>query len=272
LRLDLEKYGNNNMVGYSEVTEISGSKVSREQVQRMYTRYRFASDFSKNKDVLEVACGSGQGLGYLANIAKRVVGVDIDQKLLDQAKKQYNKRGDIQLYQADAAKLPFNENSFDVIIMYEAIYYLPEPEKFICEARRVLRDKGILLVCSANCELSSFNPSPFSFKYFSASGLFDLLNKMGFLNISILGDCKVDVWSLKARVLSFIKKQAVNLHLIPKTMKGKELFKRIFMGELVSMPAEIDDSLGQYNPPVEISNAKSDRLHKVIYSIAYNHK
>jgi len=260
------------MVKYAEVTEISGSKVSVEQVQRMYTRYRFASNFCKAKEVLEVACGSGQGLGYLANVAQKVVGVDIDQELLDLAQKQYAKRKNIQLYKADAEELPFEENSFDVVIIYEALYYLSEPDKFIRQAKRVLRPGGILLICSANCELSNFNPSPFSHKYFSACELFNLLSRSGFSNIEILGDCKLDTRSFKARVLAFIKKQAVNLHLIPKTMKGKEFLKRIFMGKLVLMPPEIDDSLGQYTPPLKIDFDKPECLHKVIFSVAYNQK
>lgn len=62
---------------YTSVTEITGCNVTSEQLQRMYARYRFASELCDDKEVLEVACGSGQGLGYLAKKAKRVVGGDI---------------------------------------------------------------------------------------------------------------------------------------------------------------------------------------------------
>jgi len=65
---------------YTSVTEIAGSKVSNEQLLRMAHRYHFAAGFCAGKDVLEVACGAGVGLGYLAKFAKRVVGGDIDQK------------------------------------------------------------------------------------------------------------------------------------------------------------------------------------------------
>jgi len=260
------------MESYGVVTELSGYKVSREQIQRIYTRYRFALDFSKDKEVLEVACGSGQGLGYLANFAKRVVGVDIDQNLLSIAEKQYQGRKNIELYKGDAQSLPFNDNSFDVIILYEAIYYLSQPEIFISEAKRVLRYNGIMLICSANRELPDFNPSPFSYKYFSACELYDLLNTSGFSNITILGDCPIDNKSFKARVLFYLKKTAVNLRLIPKTMKGKEFLKTIFFGKLITIPSEIHDSMAKYAPPVKINYREPDRLHKVIYSLAYNHR
>jgi len=84
------------MEDYTIVTEVSHQKVTGEQIQRMYTRYRFASDFCQNKDVLEVACGSGQGLGFLALKAKRVVGIDINQKLLTLAEKHYQKNSKIE--------------------------------------------------------------------------------------------------------------------------------------------------------------------------------
>lgn len=59
------------MVDYSTVTEIPGNKISKEQLTRLYHRYHFASLFCKGKDVLEVACGGGMGLGYLAKFAKK---------------------------------------------------------------------------------------------------------------------------------------------------------------------------------------------------------
>src|ERR1035437_3873434 len=128
------------MEDFTAVSEVSYQKVTREQIQRIYTRYRFAMDFCQDKDVLEVACGSGQGLGYLALNAKRVVGVDIDKNLLALAEKQYQKNSKIELFNADAHALPFQNSSFDVIILYEAIYYLSDPEKFMIEARRLLRN------------------------------------------------------------------------------------------------------------------------------------
>lgn len=71
---------NNKKYEYGDVTETPDTKASSEQLTRLYTRYRFASEFCKDKDVLEVACGAGLGLGYLARFAKRVVGGDYDEK------------------------------------------------------------------------------------------------------------------------------------------------------------------------------------------------
>ena len=133
-------------IDYSTVTEIAGSKVTEEQLQRMYTRYRFAAELCSGKEVLEVAFGSGQGLGYLANYAKRVVGVEYDEKLLKIAQNYYKDR--FELHHMDAQKLTFDTETFDVVILYEAIYYLSKPENFILGAYRILKPEGQIIICS----------------------------------------------------------------------------------------------------------------------------
>ena len=155
------------------VTELPTAKASREQLSRLYTRYKFASEFCKNKTLLEVACGAGLGLGYLSKYAKKVIGGDIDKDVLRFAQGHYKNREKIKLLLFDAEDLPFKNESFDVLIFFEAIYYLIFPEKFIEEAYRVLRNNGIIIICTVNKDWSDFNPSPYSNKYFSAPELFN---------------------------------------------------------------------------------------------------
>ena len=147
------------MAEYGTVTELPGINAHKEQLERLVQRYYFASEFCKDKEVLEVACGGGIGLGYLARTAKKVVGGDIDENILKYPRDYYKKRKNIEIKTLDAQKLQFSNNSFDVIIMYEAIYYLPNPEKFIEEARRVLRKNGSLIICTVNKDWEGFNPS-----------------------------------------------------------------------------------------------------------------
>jgi SAM-dependent methyltransferase len=250
---------------YSSVTEVAGTLVTREQIQRMYTRYRFAAGFCKGKDVLECACGSGQGLGYLAREAALVAGGDIDPALVARAQRTYAGKPNITVSVLDAQALPLPDSSTDVVIMFEALYYLPAPERFISEAARVMRPGGTVLICSANPSLPDFNPSPFSHRYFSVRALARLLSDGGFSDIAAYGDCPVHTGP-KAALVSCIKKTAVALHLVPKTMKGKELFKRIFYGTLVAMPDEITGEGMDYSGPSRIDIASDDLIHKVIFA------
>ena len=112
------------MADYTIVTELPGYKAPREQRERLLQRYHFAAQFCTDKDILEVACGGGQGLGYLAHTANRVVGTDIDENNLQFARDNYNQRENITVTPMDAEKLEFDDQKFDVVILYEAIYYL----------------------------------------------------------------------------------------------------------------------------------------------------
>ena len=252
---------------YTTVTELPGMKASKEQLARLYQRYHFASKFCDGKYVLEAACGSGIGLGYLARGAKMVAAGDIDEHILSFAQELYKGRNNIQLYRFDAHKLPFKDTSFDVVILYEAIYYLARPEKFLAECFRVLRKGGILLICTANKDSPGFSKSPFSLKYFSSPELLTLLKQHHF-DAEVFGDCPVVTGSIKQKLISTIRRIAVALGLIPKTMKGKEILKRIFFGKLLAIPREIEDGMVKYHPPVLISCNSPSSQYRVLFAVA----
>lgn len=254
--------------GYSTVTELPGHKITSEQLARLYQRYRFAQQFCKEKEVMEVACGAGTGLGYLAKVAKKVIGGDIDKEILKYALKHYEGRDKIEIREFDAQNLPFEDKSFDVVIFYEAIYYLAKPEKFVSEAHRVLKDNGVLLICTVNKDWADFNPSPYSEKYFSAPELYSLVNHK-FSQVQLFGAFPASNKGIKNKFLSSVKRTAVNFNLIPKTMKGKEIFKRIFFGKLLTLPPEIEDGQVEYSPPVAISSDQPNYQHKVLFFEAH---
>ncbi|MCY3022084.1 MAG: class I SAM-dependent methyltransferase [Planctomycetota bacterium] len=250
---------------FSTVTELAGTEVTGDQIRRLYNRYVFASTFCDGKDVIELACGTGQGLGYLAKKAKSIVGGDIDEGILETARRRYGDR--ISLRKLDATALPFPDGSFDVIILYEAIYYLPDARKFAAEARRVLRPGGVLLICTANKDLPDFNPSPYSHAYFNPPEFVALLRPLGF-TVECLGEDEVDTTSVRQRVIRLIKRIAVALHLVPRTMKGKKLLKRLFFGKLQQMPPEVVEGMAPLAPPVPIPTDRPDTLHRVIHCVA----
>lgn len=252
---------------YATITETPGIGATQEQLSMLYTRYRFAASFCKGKDVLEVACGAGQGVGYLARVASRVVGGDIDESNLRFAVERYRERANIEFRRIDAHELPFGGKCFDVIILYEAIYYLERPEAFLDECRRVLREGGLLIICTVNKAWSDFNPSPFSTKYFSSCELMTLLKQHRF-NAQLHGAFPVERKSGKDRIVSIVKRAAVALHLVPKTMKGKEILKRIFLGKLFPLPSEVEDGMADYIAPVPISADAPNDHYKVLYAVA----
>jgi ubiquinone/menaquinone biosynthesis C-methylase UbiE len=248
---------------FETVTERPGSKASKEQLSMLYTRYAYAASMCSGKDVLEVACGSGPGLGYLARTARIVVGGDLTWNLLHVAHSHYGPR--IPLLQLDAEALPFPEACFDVILMYEAIYYLPNPEKFLKECRRILRPGGKVILCSVNKEWTDFNPSPFFTRYFSAKELKNLFTDAQYI-VDVKAGFHVAEPTLNVRFLSLIKRMAVRFQLIPKTMKGKEIVKRLVFGPLVSLPLEVYEGMAVSCPLVTVPDSTPLAEFKVLFA------
>ena len=251
---------------YSHITETPGLKASEDQLEKAYHRYHFARQFSKGKDVLEVACGSGMGLGYFEKDARTVTGGDIDETNLSFARKNYQNREKISVLKLDAHKLAFPDESFDTVILFEAIYYLEKPEKFIEESYRVLRKNGTIIIGTVNKEWNDFHISPFAKKYFSAKELFEIL-KIKFNNVNIFGAFHVEK-GLKAEIISFIKRAAIQFNLIPGGLKARAYLKRIFMGKLINLPAELEDNSITFSEPVQLSADTVIKEYKILYAVA----
>jgi len=110
-------------------------------------RYRFASAYVRDKDVLDVACGEGYGAAGLASAgARTVLAVDIsaDACLLAHA------RHGVTSVQASAEKLPLASDSVDIVISFETIEHLEHPDKFIAECARTIRPDGLLIISTPN--------------------------------------------------------------------------------------------------------------------------
>jgi ubiquinone/menaquinone biosynthesis C-methylase UbiE len=252
---------------YHNITERPEDGVPMEQLLRYYQRYCFALQYCQSRDVLEVACGSGGGLGLLAGHASSVTGLDVDEKNVHLATTTYIDEPKVTVVAGDAHDLRFPDNSFDSIILYEAIYYLKDPVRFLTECRRILRPGGHLVLGSANREWIDFNPSAYSTYYFSASELLDLMEGHGFETELYKGCLVQKNRGHGTTILSYAKRLAVKFHLIPKSMKYKKILKRLFVGKLVSLPSRLSEGAVAYIPPVALNLADEDRQFKVIYAV-----
>ncbi len=250
---------------YLSVTELAGDEVSREQIERICRRYYWAADRCGGKDVLEVACGTGQGLGLLKATARSVAAGDISEPMVRKAQAHYGQRVDIKVM--DAEKLPIPSRSVDSVLLFEAIYYLRDPGTFLSECARVLRPGGEVLITTANKDLFDFNPSPFSVRYYGVPELKDLLAMHGFSS-AFFGDTPLESVSLRQRLLRPIKQFAVRFRLMPRTMRGKKLLKRLVFGRLMSMPAEIGPDTAPRQLPISLPADTPDLTHKVIFCLA----
>ena len=138
-------------------------ELSLEGIQDHLARYAFAAEFVSGKSVLDVACGSGYGSSYLFDKGARVViGGDISAEAIEIAGMSYRRPGG-GFVLLDATRLPFADNSFEVIVSMETIEHLEQYERYLGECKRVLKGGGIFICSTPNRghgipEITSFGP------------------------------------------------------------------------------------------------------------------
>jgi ubiquinone/menaquinone biosynthesis C-methylase UbiE len=247
---------------FLDVTELAGEPISAEQLARLNHRYSWAARRCVGKDVVELACGGGAGLGLLQKSARSFEGADCSGAMLERVRRYYGQR--VHLRQFDAESMPYPDHTKDVLILFEAIYYLRNVGNFARECRRVLRPGGLVLIATANKDLPDFNASPHSHQYLGVVELRDEFARAGF-DTRFWGYLDVSAMSLRQRLLRPVKRFAVAAGLMPKTMRGKQLLKRLVFGKPVIMPAEIAAAMADYAEPEPLQGSIADHNHKVIY-------
>ena len=98
----------------------------------------------KAKTVLELATGTGLIAKHIVNAAAHIESTDASAEMIAEAK-QDNRSAKLHFSVQDMFCLPYAEESFDVVIVSNALHIVPQPEKALAEIRRVLKDDGVLI-------------------------------------------------------------------------------------------------------------------------------
>lgn len=95
--------------------------------------------------VLEIAAGTGLSFPFYVH-AREVVATDPDPFMLKRARcRATSAPCRVQLQQADAEALPFEDDTFDTVVVAFGLCTIPHPESAVREANRVLKSDGRLL-------------------------------------------------------------------------------------------------------------------------------
>ncbi len=113
--------------------------------QKIYDyMYARIPEVIEGKKVLEIATGPGLLAKHVAHAASEMIATDYSEGMIREAKKGEcppNLRFEI----ADAMALPYENDSFDAVLIANALHIVPDPEKALSEIERVLKPGGILI-------------------------------------------------------------------------------------------------------------------------------
>lgn len=141
-------------------------RANRAAYAEMYGMIRRAI---QGKTVLELATGTGLIAKNVADAAEHMIATDFAENMLAQARKGYVPQT-LEFQYADATFLPFDDDSFDVVIIANALHIVDAPRKVLTEIRRVLRPGG-RLICPNFIHGSSTKVGEVASKLLSAAGI-----------------------------------------------------------------------------------------------------
>lgn len=105
---------------------------------------RMKKKLNRNMVVLELACGTGILSMQLAGNVKMLEATDFSTEMIKESKRKCHSSR-LHFSVQDATALPYASETFDAVIISNALHIMPSPEKALAEARRVLKPDGILI-------------------------------------------------------------------------------------------------------------------------------
>lgn len=132
---------------HSGTYDYAGGQI-RTQEERNAWRSHISRALPAGKlDVLDVGCGTGEISLLMARMGHNVTGIDISEKMMQQAVSKAREAGlAIDFRPGDAERTGFADGSFDVVICRFLLWTLPDPQAALHEWHRILKSGGKVLV------------------------------------------------------------------------------------------------------------------------------
>ena len=106
--------------------------------------YELLRPVVRHKTVLELATGTGLIAKNIVSSAAHIEATDASPEMIAEARRG-NRSAKLHFSVQDMFHLPYADESFDVVIVANALHIVPEPEKALSEIRCVLKDGGVLV-------------------------------------------------------------------------------------------------------------------------------
>ena len=142
-------------------------------------RYAYAYRLVDKKRVLDLGSGEGYGTAMLAERAEKAIGIEIDETAVYHAQRKYV-NGKLEFIRGSILNVPLKANTWDAIVCFEVLEHIKEHDKFMAEAKRLLKGDGLLMVSTPNRAIYTDQPNyhnPFHTKELYFDEFVDLLKR-----------------------------------------------------------------------------------------------
>jgi SAM-dependent methyltransferase len=148
---DVSKYWENTPLFSMGIKEVYGEDLFFQEMEKiklqddeLYTLDYWGFEQWSNKNVLDLGCGPGWFSKMYAQGGAKVTGMDITEKATRTAKRylELRKLDNGNVVRGDGQKLPFENNSFDLVSSCGVIHHIPDPLLVFHEIKRVLKPQG----------------------------------------------------------------------------------------------------------------------------------
>ena len=190
---------------------IPGSGTNAETVRQHMARYEFAAAYVKGKCLLDVACGAGYGSSILKEAgAQRVYGVDVSEEAISYARAHYASP-DLTFIAGNAEDLRCPEK-VDVVVSFETIEHLGQPDRFFAGVVRCLSDPGLAIISTPIRRKGSLEDrpaNPYHLREWNQAEFTDMLGKY-FREVTLFGQYNYETrWYPYSRRIRMILSKAL---------------------------------------------------------------
>ncbi len=146
----------------------------------------------EDRNILEIACGTGRFSVMLAEQGADVVGLDISAAMLQQGRKKAQNvelEGTLEFLRGDAGRLPFPDDHFDTVVAMRFFHLADDPKAFLAEMRRVSREQIVFDTFNRFSSRSIYNWAlPMGSRLYSKSEVAVLLAKTNLTLVDVEDD------------------------------------------------------------------------------------
>lgn len=162
LAIEVLKKDNEKQKMLDQITFENTRKINKRNLllKQIYSHnYSFIKNHCKDKVILDLGCGTGDGSNLLLNFgAQMVYGVDLNVNDIEIAKEKYqNNKLKFLVGNAEQIDKLFENQTFDIIIINQTLEYISNKIECLTHVKKILAENGTCIISCANLNYTNNN-------------------------------------------------------------------------------------------------------------------